>query len=109
MKAYRWQVSTGLMLTLLLGSSAQAEPLTGLSSGQLPRLSRDLVPSSSEDFFRKGREQFERQIERLNRLPTSSDQVLKVDQGTQYQKLDDRSNFSEPSAPSSGEHLKSSK
>ncbi|MGV0027627.1 hypothetical protein [Phormidesmis priestleyi] len=107
MKAYRWTVSTVWMLTLLLGSAAQAESLTGLSSAQLQRLSRDLVPSSSEDFFRKGREQFDRQIELLNRLPNPPDRVLKIVPQPQYQKRNDRPTFSESLAPQSGDRLKS--
>ncbi|MDX2229430.1 MAG: hypothetical protein NW220_07320 [Leptolyngbyaceae cyanobacterium bins.349] len=53
-------------------------PLTGTLPFQ--RLSRDLVPSASEEFFRQGRVQFERELQRIaqNRDLTSEDllQVL---------------------------------
>jgi hypothetical protein len=93
MKAYHWTASAMWVLTLLLGSAAQAEPLTGLSSAQLQRLSRDLVPSSAEDFFKKGRSQFDRELELLRRPSELPDRVLKVDPQTQYPKRDDRSTF----------------
>jgi hypothetical protein len=106
MKAYRWTVSTVWMLILLSGSAAQAQSLAGLSSAQLQRFSRDLVPSSSEDFFRKGREQFDRQIELLNRLPNLPDRILKVNPQIEYPKQNDRPTFSKPLAPPSGDRLK---
>ena len=90
MKAYRWVVSVVWMLPLLLGFAAQAESNVGLTSSRLQRLSRDLMPSSSEDFFRKGREQFDREVELLHRPSQRLDQVLKVDPQTQYPKQNDR-------------------
>jgi hypothetical protein len=49
----------------------------GLSAAQAQRISRDLIPSSSEDFFRKGREQFEQELKRLSR-DRPAEPVLKV-------------------------------
>ncbi|KAM3098526.1 hypothetical protein ACKFKG_05710 [Phormidesmis sp. 146-35] len=93
MKASCWTASVVWMLPLLIGSAAQAQSLAGLSSVQLQRLSRDLVPSSSEDFFRKGREQFDRELELLRRPSKSPDRLLKVDSRTQYPQQNDRPKF----------------
>lgn len=98
MKAYRWTVSVIWMLPLLLSPAAQAESARGLTSTQVQRLSRDLVPFSSEDFFRKGREQLDRELELLRRLPNLPERVLKIAPQAQYPR-DDRSTFWEPAVP----------
>ena len=59
---------------------AQADAVGGLTASQLQRFSRDLVPSSSQDFFRRGQEQLEREIWRLDRpVLNQTDQLLKVE------------------------------
>jgi hypothetical protein len=60
---------------VLVPSMAQAMP--NLTSSQLQRISRDLVPSRSQEFFRQGQVQLEREVRQLERKKTSP--VLKVD------------------------------
>ncbi|NJR52083.1 MAG: hypothetical protein HC780_23425, partial [Leptolyngbyaceae cyanobacterium CSU_1_3] len=82
MKA-KWRCLTlgvwGLFI-LLPGAAAHdlsiAGSSRGLSAAQAQRISRDLIPSSSEDFFRKGREQFEQELKRLSQ-ERPSEPVLK--------------------------------
>ncbi|MBE9126473.1 MULTISPECIES: hypothetical protein [unclassified Coleofasciculus] len=69
MKPTRVTSATVLLLSVgLLGQQesvlANQESLTPESAAQI---SRDLIPSSSQEFFQRGREQFEREIQRLYR------------------------------------------
>lgn len=57
-----------------------------LTPAQLQRFSRDLVPSSSEEFFRQGRETLEQEVQRLRQPHRfSSDQILKISQDVTIQ------------------------
>ncbi len=85
--------SAAIVVSLLgmgwLGSAAQANGGGGLTSSQLQRFSRDLVPSSSQDFFRQGQEQREQEIQRLDHPSlNSTERLLKVE--PQIQSRDDR-------------------
>lgn len=76
-------LSTILTLAgLLTGSKAAiARPHSGasLSSHQLSRFSRDLhQPSPSEDFFRQGRLQLEREIQLRQTRKPATDDILRV-------------------------------
>lgn len=67
----------------LVGTPAIANPTLGinrLGGGQLSRLSRDLIqPSPSEDFFRQGKIQMERELQRLaQQQGVLSEEILKV-------------------------------
>ena len=64
-----------------IDTSANAEqPLSSLTSAQAQRLSRDLVPYNSQDFFRQGKNSFEREIQILRqRRLRSIKPVLKID------------------------------
>jgi hypothetical protein len=59
-------------------------PLTRFASPRLEQVYRDLVRSGSDDFFRQGREQFEREIQPLNN-PQSREPLLKVNRDLQPQ------------------------
>ncbi len=91
---YRAAIVASLAVPLvgIVVPSAKADGIAGLTSSQLQRFSRDLIPSSSQDFFRQGREQLEREIQRLDRQTLdSNEQLLKVkppiqDQGDRLQR-----------------------
>ncbi|MBD2203456.1 hypothetical protein H6G33_18670 [Calothrix sp. FACHB-1219] len=66
----------------MLGNTAvnAQQQLPSLTPAQTQQLSRDLVPHSSQDFFRQGQELMEREIELLRQRQVSNDEpVLKVD------------------------------
>ena len=83
-------ISLAVSLMSIVAPIAKADGVGGLTSSQLQRFSRDLVPSNSQDFFRQGREQLEREIQRLDRQTlNSNEQLLKIE--PQIQSNDDRS------------------
>lgn len=73
-------VSLAVPCISLVAPVAQANGVERLTSSQLQRFSRDLVPSNSQDFFSRGREQLEREIQRLDRQTLgSTEPLLKVE------------------------------
>ncbi len=60
-----------------ISSMAQAISIPNLSSQQLQRIARDVTPTRSQEFFREGQAQLEREIQRLER--EKRDPILKVD------------------------------
>lgn len=62
-------------------TSANAQQtIPTLTPRQAQNLSRDLVQSSSQDFFRQGNNAFEREIQLLRERPLSSNKpILKID------------------------------
>ena len=81
----------GLLTTSLfplLQSPAIAQPpaIRQLTPLQIQRLSRDLVPSRSQDFFNRGQRELEREIQNLpKRQRLLKEPVLRVNQDTQPQ------------------------
>lgn len=66
---------------LMLGNTAvnAQQQLPSLTPAQTQQLSRDLVPHSSQDFFRQGQELMEREIELLRQRQISNNEpVLKL-------------------------------
>ena len=71
-------------VTLAIGSSVLAQSIPTLSHLNRQRLDRDLTMTNSQDFFRQGQAQLEREIRLLERRSrTQSDTLLKVDPATQ--------------------------
>ena len=67
-------------VTLIASSSVQAQSIPNLSIADRNRLTRDLTPTNSQDFFIQGQAQLEREIrllERRSRL--QQDDLLKVE------------------------------
>ncbi|MBD1927714.1 hypothetical protein H6F74_15900 [Trichocoleus sp. FACHB-90] len=59
---------------------AAANPeFNSISPAQAQQFNRDLIPSSSQEFFRQGREKLEREIEILNRRRLLNSPILKND------------------------------
>lgn len=87
---YSIAIIVSLAVSLVIAPAAKADGIAGLTSSQLQRFSRDLIPSNSQDFFRQGRAQLEQEVQRLDRQTLNPDErLLKVEppiQGT-----DDRS------------------
>ncbi|GAP94457.1 hypothetical protein [Leptolyngbya sp. NIES-2104] len=73
------------IVSLVISSPVFAQTIPNLSSLDRQRISRDLTPPNSQDFFNQGREQFEREIRRLNeRSQQKQENLLKVDPATRY-------------------------
>ncbi len=70
---------------LLLSQTALANPQPRLMPSDLQRLSRDLIPSSSEDFFRAGQVKLEREVQRLTEPRSLSEKVLIINPSIQKQ------------------------
>ncbi|MBX9259159.1 hypothetical protein H1Q63_35450 [Desmonostoc muscorum CCALA 125] len=71
--------STAFFLAVETSANAQ-QALPNLTPAQAQSLSRDLVPSSSQDFFRQGTVAFEREIQLLRERQLSSNKpILKID------------------------------
>jgi hypothetical protein len=69
--------TVGLLLTI---QPAGAQLLPNLTPQQIQQFGRDLTPRNSDDFFRQGRDQLEREIQLLDRRVLSPDQTkLKID------------------------------
>lgn len=65
---------------LMTSFPAFPQPLPISQSGDAQRLVRDLTPTNSQDFFKQGQAQFEREIrllERRSRAP--QEELLKID------------------------------
>lgn len=61
-------------------STANALSLPGFTSQQLQRIARDITPTNSQDFFRRGQAQIEREVRLLHRRgETSPRPILKID------------------------------
>lgn len=72
------------LLTLIVGYTVQAQAIPNLSVSDRQRLSRDLIPSSSQDFFNQGRNQLEQEIRLLERrFATKNEPELKIDPAVQ--------------------------
>jgi hypothetical protein len=69
-------LSTIGLLTQHTAAIAQQEPRFP-SPAQLQQLSRDLIPSRSQDFFREGQARMEAEIKQLGQTPESD--ILTVD------------------------------
>ncbi len=62
---------------------ANAQSLPSFTPQQLNRLGRDLAPTNSQDFFRQGRAQLEREIQILEQTrAATSRSLLKIDPAT---------------------------
>lgn len=73
------------IVSLIASSPVLAQTIPNLSNLDRQRISRDLTPTNSQDFFNQGREQFEREIRRLNeRSQQKQENLLKVDPATRY-------------------------
>jgi hypothetical protein len=59
-------------------------PISRISSPSLQRVYQDLVRSGSDDFFRQGKEQFEREIRQVNK-PQPTEDLLKINGNLQPQ------------------------
>ncbi|MBW4418993.1 MAG: hypothetical protein KME13_07155 [Myxacorys californica WJT36-NPBG1] len=60
-------------------SPANASSLPSFTSEQLQRITRDSTPTNSQDFFRRGQAQFEREVRLLQRWRESSPrEILKI-------------------------------
>jgi hypothetical protein len=71
--------STAFFLVGEASANAQ-QTFPSLTPTQAQQLSRDLFPSSSQDFFRQGKDSFEREIQLLRKREVSSTKpVLKID------------------------------
>ncbi|KAF3888067.1 MULTISPECIES: hypothetical protein [Nostocales] len=72
-----------------------------LTSTEIQRFSRDLVPFNSQDFFNKGQDLIEREIQILRQRQSSPNEpVLKVNPQPQVEeKLTPRKNSPDPSSP----------
>ncbi|MFN6540711.1 MAG: hypothetical protein RM021_030825 [Nostoc sp. EkiNYC01] len=71
--------STAFFLAVQTSANAQ-QTLPSLTPAQTQNLSRDLVPSSSQDFFRQGKDSFEEEIQLLRERQLSSTKpILKID------------------------------
>ncbi|MCU0548570.1 MAG: hypothetical protein MUC48_04410 [Leptolyngbya sp. Prado105] len=81
---------------LLVSSAAQAQSTPNLSLRDRQHLSRDLTPSSSQDFFNQGLTQFEREIQLLERrFMAEQEHLLKIDPKLRDQEIQsDRSSRS---------------
>lgn len=65
---------------LLISSAVQAQSIPNLSVRDRQRLSRDLTPSNSQEFFNLGHNQLEREIRLLERRFTAQQESpLKID------------------------------
>jgi len=72
-------VSTVFFLTVQTSANAE-QAFPPLTPTQAQHLSRDLVPGSSQDFFRQGKDSIEREIQILRQRQLSSTQpILKID------------------------------
>ncbi|MDZ7956441.1 MAG: hypothetical protein RMY34_00780 [Aulosira sp. DedQUE10] len=73
---------------LVAGQNAvNAQQIPNLTPQQAQHLSRDLVPSSSQDFFRQGQYMMEREIQNLRtRQVESNEPVLKINSIPQVKK-----------------------
>jgi hypothetical protein len=75
-------------IALMVAGTAMAQsvpPLNRLTPLQRQQFSRDLVPSSAQDFFRAGQANLEQEIRLLTRQRSSTKPLLKVDQALQVQ------------------------
>jgi len=72
-------VSTAFFLAVQTSANAE-QAFPRLTPVQAQHLSRDLVPHSSQDFFRQGKDSIEREIQILRQRQLSSTQpILKID------------------------------
>ncbi|MBD2532664.1 hypothetical protein H6G97_24990 [Nostoc flagelliforme FACHB-838] len=79
-------LSTAFLLAVQTSANAQ-QAVPNLTPAQAQHLSRDLVPSSSQDFFRQGKDSFEREIRILRQRRLSPIKpILKIDSVTQIEK-----------------------
>ncbi|WP_251956255.1 hypothetical protein [Nostoc commune] len=79
-------LSTAFLLAVQTSANAQ-QAVPTLTPAQAQHLSRDLVPSSSQDFFRQGKDSFEREIQILRRRKLSPIKpILKIDSVSQTEK-----------------------
>lgn len=88
MKRAVYTFSAALALTYVgIGSAmAQAAPaIDRLTPLQRQQISRDLMPSSSQDFFRTGQANVEQEIRWLARPRLPNETLLKVSDGSQRQ------------------------
>lgn len=61
-------------------SPANASSLPSFTPEQLQRITRDITSTNSQDFFRRGQAQFEREVRLLQRWRESSPrEILKID------------------------------
>jgi hypothetical protein len=76
----RWTlVAITAVGVLVQPTAVQAQPLpAGLSPAKLQQLAGDLTRFPNQDFFRQGRIQAEREIERLDRRQAASEDLLDV-------------------------------
>jgi hypothetical protein len=93
-RAINYRLGLGFAISMATGfgfgcagaiAQPQQTPFMRFASPRLEQLYRDLVHSGgSEDFFKRGRDQFEREIQQVNQ-PPSSERLLKVNSNLQPQ------------------------
>lgn len=73
---------------LLISSAVQAQSIPNLSVRDRQRLSRDLAPSNSQEFFNLGQNQLEREIRLLERRFIAEKEIpLRIDPKLQDQEI----------------------
>lgn len=76
-------LSLGLLLAPWLAAQAafaQTPPLPRFTPSQLQRITGALYPLDSQNFFRRGQQQMEAEIKRLNQRRLLTEGVLKISQ-----------------------------
>jgi hypothetical protein len=69
---------TELMSPRVVPARPPALSLNTLTSTQVNQIQRDLTPPRSQEFFRQGDEQVEREIRLVSRQKLQPDQILKI-------------------------------
>lgn len=83
---YAFSTAVALMYVGISPAIAQSvPPINRLTPLQRQRTSRDLVPSSAQDFFRTGQSKLEQEIRWLTRQRSPNENLLKVSQGSPVQ------------------------
>ncbi|XHX80403.1 MAG: hypothetical protein RBJ76_10885 [Stenomitos frigidus ULC029] len=86
MKCAVYTIATVLVLLGTGATMAQPPPsIDRLTPLQRQQFSRDLVPSSAQDFFRTGQANLEQEIRLLTRQRSPNEPLLKVNQALQVQ------------------------
>jgi hypothetical protein len=75
-------LALGVLTELTIPKIAQAHPpvppLNTLTPAKLNQIQRDLTPPRSQEFFRQGDEQIEREIRLMSRKKLQPDKILKI-------------------------------
>jgi hypothetical protein len=81
------KITSIIFSTVLLAghTTSQALAQVPITSAQAQHLSRDLIPTDSQDFFRQGRNNLEREIQALQTRP-APEPLLKINLNPQTKK-----------------------